>query len=72
MTLPSWYIWTVTLAVLLVGMLGIALLCLLASAAILDRIMRLVQLHDCFIDFMVGWVRQRHERLEAARDKRPL
>jgi uncharacterized membrane protein len=65
MTLPEWYIWTVSVFVAATALLGLLALCLLASAALVDKIMWLLKLHDCFLDFMVQWIRKRHqEKLE--------
>lgn len=68
MTLPLWYVRAVTGMVGIVGLIGVFLLCLLASAALIDRMTHLFGLHECFIDFMCKWIRERHKQLEEARD----
>lgn len=45
-----------------VGVLGVVLLCMWVSAYMLERILRLAKLYHCFFDFMVAWVRSRHDK----------
>ena len=45
-----------------IGLCGVILILLMISAWLLERILRLVDLHHCFLDFMWQWVRKRGER----------
>lgn len=59
---PDWYLLTVGVAVSVTGLLSILLLCLIVSAAIIDKATRLLKLHNCFIAFMVQWVREKEPK----------
>lgn len=59
--LPSWCLWAIAIAVTISGVAWLIVGCLVISAAALKRILLLLKLHHCFIDFMGQWLRKRAE-----------
>lgn len=48
------------------GFIGSIILFLNITAWMIDKLLRLLDLHRCFIDFMFDWVKKRREKEDAA------
>lgn len=66
MTMPHWYLVVVGWFVLACGFVGSICATVGLSWWCVERALTCFHLHDCFLDFMSKWIRDRHERAEAA------